>query len=96
MSGPGFGLDLQDVERQLDDDLEGNVVLGVLDHTTPAEEWVAEIKRGNVLVLAIEGDLNELAAGFARSVKELDGQLVHFRTFLIVAPESIAIDRDRL
>ena len=94
---PGFGLDLQDVEREMvADEFEGDVVLGVLDGETPPEEWVEEIASGNVLVLAIEGDLNDLAGGFAGQVNEAGGNLVHFRDFLILSPPSVEIDTDRL
>lgn len=94
---PGFGLDLQDVEREMvDEEFEGNVVLGVLDGETPPGDWLEEIAGGNVLVLAIEGDLNELASGFAGEIKEGGGNLVHFRDFLIVSPPSVAIDTGRL
>jgi hypothetical protein len=94
------GLDLQSVEDQLDDDeLPGGssrVVLGVLDGTTPPYEWIDIVESGAVLVLNVEGDLNELAAGFARDVKEGGGQLMHFRDFLIVTPPGVDIDADRL
>lgn len=94
------GLDLQSVEEELDDDEGGGgssrVVLGVLDGTTDAGEWVRTIESGAVLVLNVDGDLNELAAGFARDVKEGGGELVHFRDFLIVTPPGVEIDTDRL
>jgi len=94
------GLDLQAVEDQMegDSDRPGShrVVLGVLDGTTDDEEWVEQIKEGSVLVLNLDGDLNELAAGFARPVKDTGGDLVHFRGFLIVTPPGVQIDKDRL
>ena len=95
------GLDLQAVEDQMDDvegDEEGSnrVVLGVLDGSTPPEEWVDAVDRGAVLVLNVEGDLNELAATFARDVKDAGGELMHFRGFLVVTPPGVAIDADRL
>jgi len=74
----------------------GDVVLGVLDGTTDPEEWVRSVDYGNTLVLSIEGDLNELAAGFARDVKDMDGDLMHFRGFLVVTPPGVSIDTDRL
>jgi hypothetical protein len=95
----GFDLDLGAVEQRMDEgdtDREGRVVLGVLNGTTPPAEWVETIEDGSVLVLSIDGDLNELAAGFARDVKEIGGELVHFRAFLIVTPPGIDIDTDRL
>lgn len=96
----GFDLDLGAVEQRMDEeggaDAEGRVVLGVLDGTTPPIEWIETVESGSVLVLSIEGDLNELAADFARDVKELGGGLMHFRSFLIVTPPGIGIDTDRL
>jgi hypothetical protein len=44
----------------------------------------------------VEGDLNELAAGFARDVKDVGGELMHFRGFLVVTPPGVTIDADRL
>lgn len=93
------GLDLQSVEDQLDEGdgpASDRVVLGVLDGTTPDEEWLSTIDQGAVLVLNVEGDLNELASGFARQVKEAGGGLMHFRGFLIVSPPGVSIDADRL
>lgn len=94
------GLDLQSVEDELDADEDGanagRVVLGVLDGTTPPEEWVETVGSGAVLVLNVEGDLNELAAGFARQVKEAGGELMHFRGFLVVSPPEVDIDASRL
>jgi hypothetical protein len=101
MSGSGDGfdldLDLQTAEGELDDpDERGRVELGVLDGSDPPEKWVEAVSEGAVLVLAVEGDLNELAAGFARDVKELGGDLMHFRGFLVVSPPGVEIDTDRL
>lgn len=94
------GLDLQSVEEELEGEEDGagssRVVLGILDGSTPPEEWIETVDAGAVLVLNVEGDLNELAAGFARDVKENGGELMHFRGFLIVTPPGVAIDTDRL
>lgn len=94
------GLDLQSVEDQLNDgegpDGGGRIVLGVLDGTTPGEKWVSLVDDGAVLVLNVEGDLNELGAEFAREVSEGGGNLVHFRGFLLVTPPGVSIDTDRL
>jgi hypothetical protein len=94
------GLDLQSVEDQIDeDDHPGGstrVVLGVLDGTTTSEEWIATVESGAALVLNVEGDLNELAAGFAREVKSNGGELTHFRGFLVVTPPGVDIDTARL
>lgn len=91
-----FDLDLAAAEAEIDETTGGRVVLGVLDGSTPGEEWVDLVRAGNVLVLAVEGDLNELAAGFARDIRDMDGDLVHFRKFLIVSPPGIDVDTDRL
>lgn len=92
-----FDLDLRGAEEYLDtDDIEGNVILGVLDGSTPPEEWTSAVENGSVLFLAIEGDLNRLAAGFAREVRDMGGELMHFRTFLVVAPPGVHIDTERL
>ena len=99
----GFDLDLQTVEQEIeqsDGDESGEsdrrIVLGVLDGTTDEREWFGVIERGDVLVLAIEGELAELAADLARRVKERGGNLVHFREFLIVTPANVTVDSDRL
>jgi len=91
-------LDLQAVEDQMESEGgEGRrVVLGVLDGATADEEWLAEVDGGSVLVLAVEGDVNELAAGFARDVSEMGGELMKFRDFLLVTPPGVVIDNDRL
>lgn len=92
-----FDLDLGAAEREMEappDDRR--VVLGVLDGQTDPAEWTAQVARGNLLVLAVEGDLNERAAGFAGDVKDAGGTLVHFRGFLVVAPPEVPIDSDRL
>lgn len=92
-----FDLDLRAAEDQLDEELpEGDVVLGVLDGTTDPREWIEAVDRGNVLVLSVDGDLNSLAAGFAREVRDAGGSLVHFRKFLIVSPEGVDVDTARL
>lgn len=97
-----FSLDLRAAEEELDvaeyeeGAFGGKVVLGVLDGTTPDEEWLSEIEDGHVLMLAIEGDLNKLASGFAREVKESGGNLTHFRRFLVVAPPGVVVDNERL
>lgn len=93
----GFDLDLGSIEQ---DELEGaeggRVVLGLLDGDTPAAEWLEEVARGHVLVLNVEGDLNDLASGFAREVRDAGGSLMHFRGFLVVAPPGVDIDAERL
>jgi SepF-like predicted cell division protein (DUF552 family) len=95
------GLDLQSVEDQMDEGDDGDggsnrVVLAVLDGSTPPEEWIEMVEDGAVLVLDVDGDLNELASTFARDVKEAGGELMHFRGFLVVTPPGVDIDRDRL
>lgn len=93
-----FDLDLRAVEKHLDaDDAEGGVVLGILDGTTPAQQWTrTAIEDQSVLVLAVEGDVNELAAGFASDVRDADGDLIQFREFLIVSPPGVGIDSSQL
>ena len=92
-----FDLDLRGAEEHLDtEDIDGNVILGILDGSTPAAEWIAAVEDGSVLFLSVEGDLNHLAAGFARDVRDMGGELMHFRKFLIVAPPGVHIDTDRL
>jgi len=97
------GLDLQSVESQLDEqdgnpgeDPAARLVLGVLDGTTSDDEWVGLVESGAVLVLNVEGDLNELAAGFGREVHAQGGELMHFRDFLLVAPSGVELDASRL
>ncbi|PSQ56579.1 hypothetical protein BRD18_08535 [Halobacteriales archaeon SW_7_71_33] len=95
-----FDLDLRAVEDQIDEEerkeRETRVELGVLDGTTPAEEWVAAVEDDRLLVLSVDGDVNERAAGFAREVAERGGEIVHFRGFLVVAPPDVGVDTDRL
>lgn len=96
-----FDLDLRRVEDEMDEERNegdggGQVVLGVLNGTTPSEEWSTAVEQGHVLVLAVEGDLNQLAAGFASDVRDLGGNLLQFRDFLIVTPAGVEIDRSRL
>ncbi|MDR5672642.1 Uncharacterized protein AArcCO_1088 [Halalkaliarchaeum sp. AArc-CO] len=93
-----FDLDLRNAEEQLDAMIEkdGVVVLARLDGTTDPQEWIAEIQGGKTLVLAVEGDLNDLAAGFAREIRDMGGELMHFRGFLVVTPPGVDIDTGRL
>ncbi len=93
-----FDLDLQTVEDQMDgDEREGSrIVLGILDGSTPDEEWIAEVDGGAVLVLDVAGDVNQLASGFAREITELGGELMRFRDFLLVTPPGVVIDTERL
>lgn len=98
----GFDLDLQTVEQEIESsgsdegESDRRIVLGVLDGTTDEREWFQVIDRGDVLVLAIEGELTELAADLVPRVKERGGGLVHFREFLIVTPANVSVDADRL
>ena len=94
-----FDLDLRSVEESIEDDDEGDgprVVLGVLDGTTAPREWIDEVAAGNVLVLAVDGELNRLAAGFASEVADLGGDLVTFRDILVVSPPDVQVDPSRL
>lgn len=92
----GFDLDLGSIEREELDEGGRRVVLGVLDGATPPAEWVEEVAHGNVLLLDVDGDLNDLAAPFAREVRDAGGSLMHFRGFLVVAPPGVSVDADRL
>jgi len=103
-----FDLDLRAVEDMMDDqeEAEGGVVLDVAllrdrprplaGRGRPVEHAQDDAEEGNVLVLAVEGDVNELAAGFAGEVREAGGDLVQFREFLVVSPPGVGIDRSRL
>ncbi|GAB7095764.1 hypothetical protein JCM30237_29180 [Halolamina litorea] len=91
-----FGLDLARAEEELDDPDADEVVLGVLDGETDPQEWIDAVRSGNVLMLAVEGDMNTLASGFAREVRADGGSLTHFRGFLVVTPAGVTIDTDRL
>ncbi|MFB6359766.1 MAG: DUF5779 family protein [Halobacteriales archaeon] len=91
-----FDLDLGPIEQEIDADADRRIVLGVLDGSTPPEEWVETVANGDVLALAIEGTLTDLAAEFAPAVREAGGSVVHFRDFLVVAPADIEVDTDRL
>lgn len=95
-----FNLDLRVAEAYIEEESDGDspiqVELGILDGTTPPEEWIEAIDEGHVLVLDIEGELNELAAPFAREIKDNGGQLIRFRGFLIISPPGIDIDTERL
>jgi hypothetical protein len=94
-----FDLDLRGAEDRIESGEEpgsGDVVLGELDGSTDPAEWVAAVEDGEVLLLAVDGDLNELAAPFARDVKEMGGTLMHFRDMLVVAPPGVEIDTARL
>jgi len=91
-----FDLDLRTAEEYIDEELDGELVLGILDGSTPPSEWAETVADGNVLLLCVEGDVNDLAAGFARDIKESGGNLVHFRGFLIVTPPGVEVNTDRL
>ena len=91
-----FDLDLRDAEAELGDLPSDQVMLGVLNGETPADEWIQAVRQGNILVLSVDGDLNTLASGFARDIKNMGGELMHFREFLIVTPAEIQINTDRL
>ncbi|WP_132060564.1 DUF5779 family protein [Halorussus amylolyticus] len=100
--GSGFDLDLNAVEQEIeegddgDEEAERRIVLGVLDGTTDDSEWFRVVERGDALVLAVEGELSELAADLAPKVKERGGNLVRFRDFLLVTPKEVSVDSDRL
>ena len=74
------GLDLQAVEDQMAADEE----------TGGSHRVVLGVLDGTT------DDINALASGFARPVKEAGGDLMHFRGFLIVTPPTVSIDKSRL
>jgi|SRR6056297_1544479 len=95
-----FDLDLRAMEEHIDDGetdvVDADVVLDVLDGTTPAEDRIETVTDGGVLFLDVEGDVNELASGFAREIVAAGGNLVHFRGFLVVTPPGVSVDNSRL
>ncbi|WP_276301223.1 DUF5779 family protein [Halorussus lipolyticus] len=98
-----FDLDLQTVEQEIEESGGGgdghtdrSIVLGTLDGTKDEREWFEIVDRGDVLVLAVEGELSELAEGLVPRVKERGGSLVHFREFLLVTPADVDVDSSRL
>ncbi|QSG11136.1 Uncharacterized protein HSBGL_0702 [Halapricum desulfuricans] len=93
-----FDLDLQAVEDKLEggEETDTRIVLDILDGSTADSEWIELVEDDAVLVLSVEGDVNERAAGFAREVRDMGGELVHFRRFLIVAPPGVSVETDRL
>jgi hypothetical protein len=93
-----FDIDLRAAEEQLDDESDGSgdVTIAVLDGSTDPEEWVNLIAEGRTLLLAVDGDLNALAAPFAREVSEMGGTLTHFRDKLVVVPPDVEVDTSRL
>jgi len=94
-----FDLDLRNAEEQLEEGGEdggSEVVLGILDGGTDPDEWIGAVEDGKILVLNVEGDLNRLAAGFAREIRDAGGTLMRFRGFLVVTPPGVGIDTDRL
>lgn len=72
------------------------VEFGVLDGTTPPEEWIEAVEAGHVLVLTVEGDVTELAAGFASDVRAEGARLVHHGDALVVVPDGVTVSTDRL
>lgn len=101
-----FGLDLRTIEDMIDEEGRdnsgggsgggGRVILEVLDGTTDPEEWIELVATGNILVLDIAGDLEELAAEFAPAIRSEGGEVVHFRSFLIVTPPGVEVSTNRL
>lgn len=91
-----FDLDLGRIEQDLAGDEAGRVVLGVLGEDAAGKDWLGEIRQGRVLVLAVDGDLNQVGHEFATGVKDFGGSLVHFRGFLIATPPGITVDTSNL
>jgi hypothetical protein len=91
-----FELDLESIEEELTETINQKIILGFLDGSVPDSEWVQELDSGNVVVLQIKGDLEELVHDMAPEIKQKGGSIVHFRGFLILAPSGIFIDNERL
>jgi len=77
------GLDLQSVEDQMDEGTTATegATASCWRYWTDRHRrrWIEMVEDGAVLVLDVDGDLNELASTFARDVKEAGGELMHFR-----------------
>ena len=94
-----FDLDLGAIEEEMAENGSeggGRIVLGILDGNTPPQEWIDAVAAGHVLVLSIQGRLEDLAGDFAPEIDEAGGSLVHFRDFLVVAPPGVTVNTDRL
>ena len=91
-----YELDLESVEEALDLSEDQKIILGFLDGSVPESEWISELELGNVLVLQIKGELEDLIQEVAPYIKENGGSIVHFRGFLIITPSTISVDNPRL
>ncbi len=91
-----YELDLESVEEALDLSEDQKIILGFLDGSVPESEWISELELGNVLVLQIKGELEDLIQEVAPYIKENGGSIVHFRGFLIITPSTISVDNTRL
>jgi MinD-like ATPase involved in chromosome partitioning or flagellar assembly len=90
-----FDLDLGSIEENMPED-DRRVILDVLDGSSSGEQWVRDVASGNVLVLHVRGELDELVGEFAEDIKEFGGSITHFRSFLVIVPPDVEIDTDRL
>jgi len=92
-----FNLDLAGAEEHLDglSDVD-RVVLGIVDGSDDPARWIELVAEGCVLVLSIEGPLEERVSPFAEPIADAGGTLMHFRGFLIVSPPGIDIDNGLL
>ena len=92
-----FNLDLAGAEEHLEGLADADrVVLGIVDGADNPSQWIELVDGGCVLVLSIEGPLEERVASFAEPIAEAGGTLMHFRGFLIVTPPGIEIDNGLL
>jgi hypothetical protein len=91
-----FELNLESIEEELTETTNQKIILGFLDGSIPGSEWIKELDSGNVVVLQVKGDLEELVHDIAPEIKQKGGSIVHFRGFLILAPPGIFVDNERL
>ncbi len=90
-----FDLDLGSIEENMPEE-DRRVILDVLDMSRNGEQWVRDVAKGNILVLHVRGELDEVVGGFAEEIKEFGGSIMHFRSFLVITPPDVDIDADRL
>jgi len=93
-----WDLDLRDAEEQMDEAFAaaGDVVLGVLDGTTDPRRVGPQHRLRQHPRVVRRRRPQRTRRGFAREVKDMGGELMHFRGFLVVTPPGVTIDTDRL
>lgn len=90
-----FDLDLGSIEENIEEG-DRRVILDILEESTSGDTWVADVTDGNIIVLHVIGELDEVVGGFAEKINSIGGSIVHFRSFLILTPPGVEIDTDRL